>query len=289
MSNLFRKEVMENHSSNREITLAAKSIPVNWVLYMVVLVICAASFAVWLFFGTVYESVSLRGIVMPGKSYGDVYAKTSGEIAKTTVSVGDKVEAGDVLAVIPDDDILDGVTDDNKEILYDEYDKKSVIRSKTSGIVTYIIGINSYVNAGDRVATVVSYNENGNNDIITAFVPEEQSNLIEVGKEAQVMPDYTPREQYGYVIGYVSAVSKYPLTGEEINNSYKHLYMSEMDMNESYIEVQITMTRTSGEGSSLKWSKAASEDKGVSLGTHCSVDIILQKYKPYSWLLRWKQ
>ena len=42
MSNLFRKEAMENHSSNREITLAVKAIPVKWLIYMVVLIICAA-------------------------------------------------------------------------------------------------------------------------------------------------------------------------------------------------------------------------------------------------------
>ena len=288
MSNLFRKEAVENHSSNRDITLAVKSIPIKWLLYMVILAVCAASFAAWLFFGTVYESVRIRGIAWPDKSYGEVYAETSGVIAKTTVSVGDKVKAGDILAVIPNNDVLNSLTGDNKEILYGEYDRKSVIRSKTSGIVTYIIDRNSYVKAGDRVATVVAYDENGNNDIITAFVPDGQSSLIDIGMEAQVMPDFTPREEYGYVTGYVSSVSKYPLTGEQIYNSYRHLYMSEMNMHESYIEVQITMTRTSGESGSLKWSMPTSGDKGVSLGTRCDVDIILQKYKPYRWLLRWE-
>ena len=37
MSNLFRKEAMENHSPNREITLAVKAIPVKWVVYMTVI------------------------------------------------------------------------------------------------------------------------------------------------------------------------------------------------------------------------------------------------------------
>ena len=74
---------------------------------MTVLFICAVSFTIWLFFGTVYETVSLRGIAWPDDSCGDVYAETSGIIAKTTVSVGDKVEVGDILAVMPNNDVLE--------------------------------------------------------------------------------------------------------------------------------------------------------------------------------------
>ena len=289
MSNLFRKEAMENHSPNREITLAVKAIPVKWLLYMIVLIICAASFTVWLFFGTVYETVSLRGIAWPSKSYGDVYSETSGIIAKTTVSVGDKVEVGDILAVIPNNDVLEKSAGNSMEQVYDEYERKSVIRSKISGIVTYIIDRNSYVNPGDMIASVMHYDKTGNNDIITAFISDEKSSLIDLGMEVQVMPDYTPCEQYGYIIGYVSAVSEYPVTGEQIYNSDKQLYMSEMAMDESYIEVQITMMRKSGEDSGLKWSKASGDNKTVNPGTRCYVDIILRKYKPYRWLLRWEK
>lgn len=289
MSNLFRKEAMENHSPNREITLAVKAIPVKWVVYMTVLFICAASFAVWLFFGTVYETVSLRGIAWPDDSCGDVYAETSGIIAKTTVSVGDKVEVGDILAVMPNNDVLEKSAGGSIEQVYDEYDRKSVIRSKANGIVTYIADRNSYVNHGDKIASVIHYDKNDNNDIVTVFVSDEKSSLIEIGMEAQIMPDYAPREQYGYIIGYVSAISEYPVTGEQIYNSDKQLYMSGMDMDESYIEVQVTMMRASGEESSLKWSKASGENKTVNPGTRCDVDVILRKYKPYRWLLRWEK
>ena len=199
------------------------------------------------------------------------------------------MEVGDILAVIPNNDLLEKSVEYNIRQVYDEYERKSVIRSKISGIVTYMIDRNSYVNPGDMIASVMHYDKNGNNDIITAFVSDEKSSLIDLGMEAQIMPDYTPYEQYGYIIGYVSAVSDYPVTGEQIYNSDKQLYMSGMDMNESYIEVQITMMRASGEDSGLKWSKASGENKTVNPGTRCDVDIILRKYKPYRWLLRWEK
>ena len=289
MSDLFRKEAMENYSPNREITLAAKAIPVKWLLYVIVLTICAASFTIWLFFGTVYETVSLRGIAWSNESYGDVYSETSGIIAKTTVSVGDKVEVGDILAVMPNNDVLEKSSVDSIEQIYKEYDRKSVIRSKTRGIVTYIIDRNSYVNPGDKIASVIHYDKNGNNDIITVFVSDEKSGLIDLGMEAHIMPDYTPYEQYGYIIGYVSAIAEFPITGEQIYNSDKQLYLSEMDMDESYIEVEITMMRASGEDSGLKWSKFSGENMTVNPGTRCDVDVILRKYKPYRWLLRWEK
>ena len=162
MSDLFRKEAVENYTSNREATLSVRAIPVRWVLYIIILILCVTLFCVWLFGGTVYESETVRGIAWPNKSYGDVYAEKRGIVAKTTVSVGDTVEAGDILAFMPDEDMLD-VPEEEKN--YEAYDRASVIRAKTNGIVTYIIDRNSYVNEGDLIAAVISYDKNGNNDI----------------------------------------------------------------------------------------------------------------------------
>lgn len=288
MNNLFRKEAVENYSSERELTLAVKTIPVRWLFYVIITLICAVAFAVWLFYGTVYETVSIKGVAWSDKNSSNTYAEASGVVTKTTVSDGDKVEAGDILAVVPDNDMLSGKTD-GESLDLTAYDRRSVIRAKESGIVTYIINKNSYVNKGDKIASVVGYDENGNNDIITAFIPDGQSDLVDIGMEAQIMPDYTPREQYGYIVGYVSGISEYPMTGEQIYNMNGQLYMSEMDTKESYIEVEITMMRAAGDKNHLKWSKESGESKTVNPGTRCDVDIILNKYRPYRWLLRWEQ
>ena len=288
MRELFRKEAIENHYFDSETAIAVKAIPIRWVFSLIVVVICAAAFAVWLFFGTVYETVTLRGIVWSDKGDDDVFAETSGVVSKTTVSVGDRVEAGDILAFIPDNEMLRSMGDDI-EAVYDRYDKKSVIRAKTNGIITYIIDRNSYVNPGDMIASVVRYDANGNNDVVTAYVPDGQNELIDVGMEAQIMPDHAPRETYGYIMGYVSAVSDYPVTGEQIYNTDRRMYISEMDKDETYIEIKITMMRSRAEGDNLKWSKTSGNDMTVHLGDRCSADVILEVYRPYQWLLRWKQ
>ena len=288
MSELFRKEAIENHYSDRESAIAAKAIPIRWILFLIAVFVCAAAFLVWLFCGTVYETVTLRGIVWSDKGDDDVFAEISGVVSKTTVSIGDKVEAGDILAFIPDNEILESAGDNTEEV-YDKYDKRSVIRAKTNGIVTYIIARNSYVNAGDMIASVVRYNENGNNDVVTAYVPDGQSNLIGIGMDAQIMPDHAPRELYGYIMGYVSLVSDYPVTGEQIYTSDRQLYMSEMDKNESYIQVQITMMRSGAESDLLQWSKSFGNDMTIHFGDRCNADVILEKYRPYQWLLRWER
>ena len=283
MSDLFRKEAVENYTTNREATLSVRAIPVRWVLYIIILILCVTLFCVWLFGGTVYESETVRGIAWPNKSYGDVYAEKSGIVTKTTVSVGDTVKAGDILAFMPDEDMLD-VPEEEKN--YEAYDRASAIRAKTNGIVTYVIDRNSYVNEGDLIAAVISYDKNGNNDILTAFVPVEKSSLIGLGMEVQIMPDYAPRDKYGYISGFVSAISEYPVTGEQIYNSNKQLYMSGMDFSESYIEIEVTMMRSAGEGSHLKWSTKTGRDITVKPGTRCDMDIILDKYRPFDWLFR---
>ena len=284
MIGLFRKEVLENRSVNKDSALAMRSVPVKVSLYMLFILICLAVFFIWLFGGTIYETVSLRGVASPNTSRGNIYAPTSGIITKAPVRIGDTVNEGDPLVYMPQEGPAESADDTGSGLSGN--DKRSVIRSKISGTVTYILDSNSYVEPGEVVASVVEDDKNGNNDIIKAYIPDGISDLISVGMEAHIMPAYAPQEQYGYIYGFVSAISEYPLTGNQINNLNENLYLSGMDKQESYIELEITMIRSGERGGDFKWSKSSSIGKKVNPGTHCDIEIVMKKKKPFKWLLR---
>lgn len=292
MNDLFRKEAFENFSSNLKINKGVRAVSIKTAVFVILFLICTAIFAIWLFFGTIYETVSVEGIVWPTQSEGVVYASSRGEISQVTVSKGTYVQSGDIIAVIPQKDILsqieegraNNMSEAKREKLYEEYDSRSVVRSNISGIVTYIADKNSYVTEGTKIAAVVPYDKDGNNKILTAFIPSGKSGLVTLGTEVQVMPDFAPKEKYGYIKAYVSSISSYPVKGQNIRETSEELFLPTLQDRESYFQVEITLIPDANMQSHLKWSNPNSGSTDVAVGTMCSADIIIKKCHPYEWL-----
>lgn len=292
MASLFREEALESFSSNSRIYKGIRAVSIRTGVFVTILVLCTGAFVAWLLFGTVYEKVPVNGVVWPAQSDGEVYSPSDGNMTRAVVSVGNKVNAGDVLAVIPNKEMLseaeaaklEGASDKELKRLYDEYDKRSLIRSNIDGIVIYIADENSYINKGDRVAEVVPYSENGNNKTLTAFIPAKNGGRVTLGMEAQVMPEFAPREKYGYIKAYISGISAYPIMGEDIKKNNSKLFLSSFDERESYLRLEITLIPDAQAPSHLKWSNPASDSIDVVMGTICSAYIVIDKCRPYQCL-----
>ncbi len=292
MGSLFRKEAIDNFSSNMENFKSVRAIEIKTLLFILLLLICTSIFAIWLFLGTVLETIRVDGIIWPVENKGTIYAEFEGSLSKLVVSEGNLLEAGDIVAIIPQEDILEkiasekaeGVSDLELQMLYDEYDKKSIIRSNMGGLVTYIIDENSYVFPGSKLAVVAPYGDDRNNRTLAAFVPLRKSGLISLGMEVQVSPDFAPRDEYGYIKAYVSEISPYPVKGQHIKDSNSTLFLSSLDEDESYIQVQIMLLPDSTNASNLSWSRADSGNVDLAMGTICRVDIIIKKDRPFKWL-----
>lgn len=294
MQDFFRKEALDSFSATSTMTKSVRAVSVKAAVFTLLLALCAAAFGVWLVLGTVYETVSVSGVIWPAEGNGSVYASSSGVVAKTAVSPGDSVKTGDLLAVVPQEELLakieagkeSGIADEELTRLYEEYDRLSMVRSQIDGVVTGVVSENTYVENGDEVATVMPLKEGGNNKVLTAFIPSAQSDLVALGMEVQVMPAFAPRETYGYIKAYVSGVSSYPVTGQSIKERSGVLFLPELDERESYIQLEITLISDASTQSRLKWSNPGSGNVDVSTGTVCGADIVVNKCPPYQWLFR---
>ena len=284
---LFRKEAVENASVRTDKASAARAVGVKYTLFAAALALCAAIFTVWLLFGEIYETVSVDGIIWPNGSDDTVYSERSGTVSKTTGSRGSSVKAGDILAVIPQESILEKIrkrsSDAELAALREEYDKYSFIRSDVDGIVTYIADENAYVGTGEKIAVITPYSESGNNMKLTAFIPSGKGELVSLGMEAQVMPEFTPREKYGYINAYVSGISQYPIKGEYIKNNMSNLYMPSLEEGNNYLQLEITLLADASTASRLKWSNSVGASIDAPMGTVCKADIVIDKRPPFRW------
>ncbi len=289
---LFRKEAIESFSSSAKLSGGVEAIPVRAAVFLFLLLLCATVFAYWLVCGTIYETVTVSGAVWPMRNGGTVYATCGGTVSKTVVSEGDLVKAGDVLLVIPQDDVLAeiqaakeaGASQQELSDLYEKYDDRSMIRAGIDGAVTYITEENRYIREGDVVASVVPYDKDGNNRTLTAFVPSRSSGFVTLGMEVQIMPDFAPRDKYGYIQGYISGISDYPVTGRNVEETGGALLAGLVEDTESYLPVEITMVPDMTAQSGLKWSNPASGTIDIAMGTICTADIVVEKCRPYEWL-----
>ena len=289
---LFRKEAVESFSSSAKLNAGVRAIYIKTAVFLVLLLLCAAAFGYWLMCGTIYETVTVSGAVWPMRNGGTVYATCGGVVSKTVVSEGDVVKAGDILLVIPQDDVLAeieaakqaGVSQDELETLYKKYDDQSMVRAAIDGAVTYITDENRYISEGDVVAAVVPYDKDGNNRTLTAFVPSRSSGFVTLGMEVQIMPDFAPRDKYGYIEGYVSGISAYPVTGQSVKETGDALFAGLVEDAESYLPVEITLIPDMTAKSGLKWSNPASGTIDIAMGTICTADIVVEKCRPYEWL-----
>lgn len=292
MKALFRKEALDHFSSSSGMSKGVRGVRIRTGLWVGLLVLCTGVFSLWLFFGTIYETVPTEGIIWSPQGNGGVYALSNGTVSKTIVSVGSMVQAGDILAVIPNEALLEeiqskkaeGVSEEDLAALYRAYDGQSMVRAHISGIVTAITDENVYVKTGDQVASVVPYDAERNNKTLIGFVPARNGGLISLGMEVQVTPDFATREAYGYIEGYVSSIGAYPVMGQAIQEERSQLFLPSLEERESYLQVEITFIPDAQSQSRLKWSNPRSGNMDVAIGTMCTADIVVKSYRPYAWL-----
>ena len=73
------------------------------------LLIAAVGAVVWCFFGTVTRSVEVTGIVFPHYGIKQVNSQVSGIVSYLQVEVGEEVKAGDLIAIIPQQELLEQI------------------------------------------------------------------------------------------------------------------------------------------------------------------------------------
>lgn len=291
MGNLFRKEAVDNYtdnfSSDRQITRLSVSIMVLAPIFIVGLLLAG----IWFVFGNIVDAVDVVGIVYPAAGIDEITAPNEGVISDMSVSVGERIGEGYIVAVIPNEEILNDISqaeenDRLAEKLRREYHSSSVVRAKRGGTVLSVANEGSYAKKGDVIATVAAEREDNDQRQILALLPTSKKNNIEKGCAVQVSPDYAPRESFGYINGYVAAIENNVITKSDAERDFNIYNIPQLlDENETYIAVYINLLSDSETASGLDWSEKNSGDIDIGSGTVCGCSIVVSSMSPCEWLL----
>lgn len=290
-SGLFRKSSLEHISSPERLNEYIKiTNPGIWAILLGCLALLIAT-GFWGFYGSIPDSVRAIGVMFPQNGTASVIPAAGGRISDMRVKVGDFVEAGQIIAVIPQDEIIRQIAESKNTVPLDEkllthltkeYESRSLIISPVSGIVLAAKSVNETVNSTEVIARIVRQEKYANDKQIICYIPTSTSKKLEEGMEVQVSPDFAPREEYGYMYGHLTSVGTYPISEADVLSAVgSQQYADGLLPQESSVEVRVTLTVNPDSPNKIKWSNKKGDSLPLTIGTSCDLLVIVNNFRPY--------
>ena len=293
LDELFSRRPTE---ADEPIALSGRSVvpPMAW-LAGAILLIAVLGVLIWCFTGTLTTSVSISGIVFPQYGIEQIRSQQDGLVLYLQVEVGDMVEAGDLIAIVPQTDVYTeilaaneaGASEEVLAVLYEQYQAESMIYTPVGGRVVDLVQVGERITAGDLIAGVTSSDVYTNEAEIRAYVPVSVAQSISKGMDVRVYPQFTSGEQYDYIHGLVSSISTYPITQTDVSDDLGRFYSSAIvPQDGNFVEIRITLL--AGENDTeLHWNRADGGSLAVDVSTLCAMDVIVDEATPWERLTSW--
>lgn len=244
--------------------------PAGW-LSLLALGLVILAVILWGIFGSIPVQVTGQGILLSAGGIHDVVSPGAGLIISMPVSAGDVVQAGQIIAT------LDGGGD-----------SPVPVPSPYDGRVLEIkVDHGTSVERGTALISIEGLNQQGRVDLIAVlYVGPAEGKKIQPGMQAQISPSTVRREEYGYLLGRVTAVGQFPATSQGM---LRVLGNTELVKNLSAggtpIEVRVELERSTQSASGYAWSAQSGPPSGVDSGTLCDAQITLNEERPISMVL----
>ena len=292
---LFRKSALERVSSPEQLNEYIKvTNPGVWGVLLACLVLLAAV-GFWAVYGSIPDTIHAFGIIFPEHGVAQVVPAAGGRITNMRVRVGDYVRVGQILAVIPQEDLIRRINDarnqpepDEELIagLMAEYERKSLVLSPVSGVVLSARRTDETVTETEVIATIVKMEEYADQHQAITYVPIAVAQRLKEGMEVQVSPEFAPREKFGFIYGHITGIGTYPVSEEDILAVVGSMqYAQRLLPNENSVEVRVTLAVDPASPNGVRWSSDKGKNLTLPLGTYCRLQIVVQNYRPIQLML----
>lgn len=233
---------------------------------------------------------------IPQKEYDDAASKL--DMAKKQVEIAaEELRKAQLNALTPDEQAnlryLREQLETKKTVIVSELTKKLdkaeddliAYSSIVSQVEGRILEVNAekgaIIQAGVPVARIIRDDRTVNSLEVVLYVSPEEGKKIIAGMDAHISPTIIKKEDYGYMLGKVVAVSEYPtsvqslvqtLGNEELANKFSG--------GSAPIEVRVNFIPDSSTFSGFKWSTSKGPDIKIDSGNICTGSIVIQSRRP---------
>jgi hypothetical protein len=153
------------------------------------------------------------------------------------------------------------------------------------GLLALLAGAGFWAFFGSIPETVtlkgVAYSHEGQAKMVFGFARLRAVRRLAVGMQAQVSPDYAPRDEYGFIYGTIGRIGERPVSDSDIAAKFGEIerYVKTLLPQEgNAVEIEIWLE---GANDKLRWSNTKGEGVELTSGSDCSVRIITRQRRPY--------
>ncbi len=306
---LFRETALQNLSSPEQLDqLVRLTRPSAWVALGALGMVLVAT-VLWSIFGSLPTSIAGQGIIVSHGGTYDVVTPASGVVTDfITLKTGDPIRKGQVLGHLEQPllalerdaarrelerlEKLDGgklqapllAARNRLEELSARHALASTIVSPRNGTVIELL-----VSEGDFIAAshpVLSVEEGGALEALIYLPPQSEAKLVKPGMAVQLSPATARKERYGYLVGQVTAVSKFPSSEQGMLATFNNpALVRELARRGPPVAVTVALKPSRDTRSGYQWSSSAANQLELNSGTIASASITIEEQRPISLLI----
>lgn len=229
----------------------------NTLLVCLTVLLLVGAFFLWAFLGKVTDKVEYTGILVPAREATDITLPNDGVVRTLLVNNGERVKAGQPLALVS----VNG--------------QYSTVSSTCDGILVTVKTEEETFEALEPIFCIFADDGSGTVGplLVMAWVDNETRRLLHEGMNSQVWPVGEKRDEIGYVVGHVSSVDMFPSTLREVQNKLysKDLAESLMPQDDAAYTVVVGMEHAVDDPSILHWSFGEPDGIAMNVGTTCNI------------------
>lgn len=306
-SPMFRKAALEKLSAPEQLDqLLEVTTPRGW-LALAALGGAIVAAILWGFYGRIPKKVEGSGVIIRHGGTFNVVAAHAGRVVDVHVPPDHLVAKGQLIARIAQPELEAQVRSARGELadLVEHKgaadlgvraakrklealearlaDAESVVSPMTGRILSLQVGAGDLVNVGSILCNL----ELEQNDLVaTLYVAPADAKRIAAGSLVQLSPADIKPAEYGYMLGRVARVSRFPTTEAEMmyllqNDRLVKLFSS----HGAPFGVEVALVRDPATPSGFRWSSAKSPAVTISSGTVCSARIVIGEKRPIDLLI----
>ncbi|WP_373543427.1 NHLP bacteriocin system secretion protein [Chamaesiphon sp.] len=163
-----------------------------------------------------------------------------------------------------------------KSQIVSDYDGKVIQLSVVPGQI---------VTAGSRLGSINSKGDEAKLMSVIYFA-DKDGQQVKPGMEVQITPSLVKRERFGGILGKVSEVTSFPVTGQDMSNIIGNQGLAESLTSSGKAPVQVfAELDTAKTKSGYKWSSSGGPDLQLSSGTTVQVQVRVGEVVPISYII----